>query len=65
MTQTIRKSALVLILAFLTVNAGNALAYSSIFPPSQPTPDGGGGGGNPGGGNPNPCTDGSCLVAIH
>jgi hypothetical protein len=65
MTQTIRNSALALILAFLTVNAGSTLTHSSVFPPTHPTPDGGGGGGNPGGGNPNPCTDGTCLVAIH
>jgi hypothetical protein len=65
MTQTIRKSTLVLMLAIFTVNAGNAMTHSLIFPPTHPTPDGSGGGGNPGGGSPDPCTDGSCLVAIH
>lgn len=64
-TQTVRKSAFALVLALLTVNAGNTLLHApSIFPPSAPSPDGGGGTG--GGTDPNPtCVPGNCLVDIH
>jgi hypothetical protein len=64
MKQTVRNSALAVVLALLTVNAGNALTHSLIFPPTHPTPDGGGGTG--GTGDPNPtCLPGNCLVDIH